>query len=161
MKIVYKRIVSIAVLVFMFVNVNHAAHRHHIRYYSWMNDYPEMQELYEINPYLQQKGITGKDTIVFFSSPNIRPLYLMNLKGWTLWDYAKITNEIRAEDSAMMTDCIRKGAAYLIVNNTRSLIKRESLLPYTRDLCGKFGNVMIFRIPPVDANFNLADSISN
>ncbi|MBN1789932.1 MAG: glycosyltransferase family 39 protein [Bacteroidales bacterium] len=161
MKIIYKRIISIAVLGFMFVNVNHAAHRHHIRYFSWMNDYPEMQDLYQINPYLQQKGITGKDTIVFFSSPNIRPLYLMNLKGWTLWDYADVTDELRAEDSVMMADCIRKGAAWFIVNNTKSLMKRESLLPYTRDLYGKFGNVMIFRIPPVDDNFNLTDSISN
>jgi len=85
----------------------------------------------------------------------------MNLKGWTLWDYAEVNDEIRAEDSVMMADCIRKGAAWFIVNNSQSLMKRESLLPYTRDLFGKYGNIMIFRIPPVDDNFNLTDSISN
>ncbi len=161
MKIIYKRIMQILVLAFLVVNVHHARHRHTIRYYSWMNDYPEMQDLYQINPYLEQKGISRKDTIVFFSSPNIRPLYLMNLKGWTMWDYAEITNEIRAEDSVMMADCIRKGADYFFVNNTKSLAKRKSLLPYTRDLFGKYGNVMIFRIPPVEDNFTLTDSISN
>jgi hypothetical protein len=159
MNIIFKRLIGIAVLILLIINVSHARHRHTFRYSSWMNDYPEMLDLYAINPYLEQKGINRQDTVVFFPCPNIRPLYLMNLKGWTLTDYAEITDEIVAEDSVMMLDCIRKGARYFFISNTKSVVKRKSLLPYTRDLYGKSGNVLIFRIPPCEINYTLTDSI--
>jgi hypothetical protein len=155
------RLLQLALIVFLAFNVQHARQRQDVRYYSWMNDYPEMQDLYGINPYLERLGINLRDTIVFFPSPNIRPLYLMNLKGWTIPDYSQNSSDIMVKDSIMMEDCIRKGAKYLFVNKTASLMKRGSLLPYTRDLYGKFGDILIFRIPPLENNYILKDSIGN
>lgn len=157
-KKLHLRLLQIAIIIFLAFNVYHARQRQDVRYYSWMNDYPEMQDLYGINPYLERLGISRQDTIVFYPSPNIRPLYLMNLKGWTISDYSEITPEIMAKDSTMMEDCIRKGAKYLFVNNTASLMKRKTMLPYTLDLYGKSGNLLIFRIPPLKSNYGITDS---
>jgi hypothetical protein len=156
--VLYTRLLQVAIVIFLAFNVYHARQRQEVRYFSWMNDYPEMQDLYHINPYLEQLGINRQDTIVYFPSPNIRPLYLMNLKGWTITDYSEITGEIMAEDSVLMEDCILKGAKYFFISNRANLVKRKSLIPYTRDLYGRFGNILIFSIPPRQSNYRITDS---
>jgi hypothetical protein len=159
MKVIYRRLIQVVVLAFLVVNVSHAKQRLEIRYNSWMNDYPEMQDLYKISSYLDQLKISRQNTLVFFPSMNIRPLYLMNIKGWTIWDHSVITNELDNRDSVLMKAYIEKGAGYFITNDIKAVFSRKSLVPFTKDLYGQQGNVYIFRIPPRQENFFPADSL--
>lgn len=160
LKAFYKGLIGFAVLVFLILNVAHARYRQVARYNSWMNDYPEMQDMYNMSSCLNQLKIGRPDTIVFYPSVYIRPLYLMNLKGWIIGESVEITKAQVLKDSASMEDFIRKGAGYFITNNIKSVVKHKALIPYTRDLYGRNGSVFIFRIPPQQENFVAPDSLN-
>lgn len=133
-------------LLFLIHNITHAKVQHEIRYHSWMNDFNEMQDVYTVKPYLKRINIHRGDTVVFYPSIYLRPLYLMNLKGWTIRQYDSVTSEVIKKDSLQMREYVARGARYFITSDIKSLTQNKSLLPYAKDLCGKFGSVYIFRI---------------
>jgi hypothetical protein len=137
-------IIPVTFVIFLVLNIDYSIKRTHVRYYGWMNDYVDMQDVYTVKPYLQQIGIHEKDTVVYYPSPNIHPLYLMNLKGWTFdkIDSAAVENK---HDSLMMQAYIERGAKYFITNDIKSLQNRKSILPFTKNICGNFGRVYIFK----------------
>jgi hypothetical protein len=159
LKAFYKWLIQVTVLVFLIFNVAHARYRQGARYNSWMNDYPEMQDMYNMSSCLNQLKIGRSDTIVFYPSIYIRPLYLMNLKGWIIGEPGEITHDQVFKDSSSMENCIRKGAGYFITNNLKSVVTNKALIPYTRDLYGRNGSIFIFRIPPRQDNFCAPDSL--
>ena len=160
LKIVYQRIIQVVLIGVTFVNLLHAHERQLIRYNSWMNDYPEMQDVYTIKPWLREQGIHERDTVVFYPGVNIRALYLMNLKGWPVADHTWARPKDQLPDSVLMGTFLANGAKYLITNNINSLMAYPLLLPYAKDLYGKYGSVYIFRIPPQQDNFNPDDEPS-
>jgi hypothetical protein len=153
-----KRIIQIVYIVIAVANVLHARERHHARYYSWMNDYEQMKDMYTIAPRLKNMGITVSDTVIFYPSKYIRPLYLMNLKGWTLADHAEKSAETEALDSILMETYIKNGAKYLITNTIKPAVKNKLLEPYLKHLYARYNSIYIFKIPPQLQNFNLSDT---
>jgi len=146
LKRVYYRMIQLAVVLFLVLNVVHAKARLGLRYNSWMNDYAEMKDLYTAGPYLRELGIRSGDTVVFYPSLNIRPLYLMNLRGWTMRDYTELKPGVHARDSLAMAGFIENGADYFIVNDTNTIRNRKSLLYYTDDLFAKYGTMQVFKL---------------
>jgi hypothetical protein len=157
---VYDIIIRMVFLLFMAVNVFWAQDRHSGRYSTrWINDYPLVSDLHTIGPWLEQTGISSDDTIIFYPSVYIRPLYLMNLKGWVIYDHAENNPEIELRDSLQMQTYMNNGAEYFITNDLKSAADYKVFAPYMKDLYGSYNSVYIFRIPPERTNFNPADTI--
>jgi hypothetical protein len=159
MKPWFRRSVNVLIITFLIFNIIHARNRQEFRYKSWMNDYRDMQDLYQAVPYLRSIHINPMDTVVYYGSLNIRPLYLMNLNGWTLRDNSSTIPEVERHDSMLMKQYINTGAKYLITNNINALANHRSLRPYTHTLKGKFNGIYIFSIPPGRQNFELSESL--
>jgi hypothetical protein len=157
-KKIFKTLIQCLVMLFLIWNIAYARERQHIRYYSWMNDFEEMKDVYDIAPYLDKIGIHQQDTLVFYPSPNIRPLYLMNRRGWTINDHDNLSLVQMMSCDTLIQEYIRKGAKYLITNDIHSAISREWLLPYTKDLVFKKGSIYIFKAPPIRENFVPSDT---
>lgn len=152
------RFVFLAVTV---INVFYAQKRHTLRYTSWMNDYEQKKDLYTITPFLRESGITDKSRIIFYPSVYIRPLYLMNVKGWTIFDHSDITPDIVQRDSSQMALFSSKGAEYFITSDIKSAASYEPFRPYMKDLYAKYKSIFIFRLPPVTENFNAEEFAEN
>lgn len=147
-------------LTVVFINVYYASERHSLRYYrSWMNDYEQQKDLYNILPWLNESGITKNDTVIFYPSRYIRPLYLMNVKGWTISEHETINRQLLAHDSIQMSDFAANGAEYFITNDIRTASTYEPFKPYMKDLYAKYNSIFIFRLPPQQENFNPADTV--
>jgi hypothetical protein len=153
----FRMVVQAVVILILILSVSHAKSRTGSRYTSWMNDYREMQDVYTAKPYLTRIGIHDRDTAIFYPSMNIRPLYLMNLKGWTFRQYEAVKPGQNENDSISMHEYIARGARYFITNDMHSLADRKSLLPYTKELLGKHGNVYIFSL--ISQKSGIHDSI--
>lgn len=146
------RFVFLAVAV---INVYYAQERHSLRYYrSWMNDYEQQKDLYTITSWLNESGISKKDTVIFYPGRYIRPLYLMNVKGWTIFEHNSVVPEVVQRDSSQMKLFSSKGAEYFITNDIRSAVSYEPFKPYLKDLYAKYNSIFIFRLPPLRNNFN-------
>jgi hypothetical protein len=151
------RFVFLAVVV---INVYYAQERHSLRYYrSWMNDFEQQKDLYTITPWLNESGISKNDTVIFYPSRYIRPLYLMNVKGWTIFEHDTAVSEVLYRDSSQMSLFTSKGAEYFITNDIKSAVNWEPFKPYMKDLYAKYNSIFIFRLPPQQNNFNPADSL--
>ncbi len=83
----------------------------------------------------------------------------MNQPGWTIKDYEVLTHKTEVRDSQDMDRYIRKGAKYLITGDISILARHHALLPYTRTLYAKYGNIFIFSLAPGEQNFVLSDSL--
>jgi hypothetical protein len=157
---VYDMIIRMVFLLFMVLNVFWAQNRHSGRYTTgWINDYPMVSDLHSAGPWLEKVGITSNDTIIFYPSVYIRPLYLMNLKGWVMDDHAENNPDIELRDSLHMLAFINNGAEYFITNDLKSAAAYKPFAPYMKDLFGKYHSVYVFRIPPERINFNPSDTI--
>jgi len=150
------RFVFVAIVI---MNIYYARERHSLRYYrSWMNDYEQQKDLYTISPWLKESGITNRDTVIFYPSRYIRPLYLMNVKGWTIFEHDTLTTQVLQRDSTQMSLFTANGAEYFITNDIRSAVAYRPFEPYLKDLYAKYNSVFIFRLPPQQNNFNPSDS---
>lgn len=142
------------------INVYYAQERHSLRYYrSWMNDYDQQKDLYTIGPWLKQLGFSKDDTIIFYPSIYIRPLYLMNTKGWVIFNHDQIMPDIERRDSVQMSSFVSKGAEYFITNDIKSAWNYKPFESYMKDLYAKYNSVFIFRLPPQNHNFSPPDSV--
>ncbi|HEX2396434.1 MAG TPA: glycosyltransferase family 39 protein [Bacteroidales bacterium] len=151
------RFVFLGVIV---INVYYARERHSLRYHgSWMNDYEEMKDMYTIGPWLNETGIRQDDTVIFYPSVYIRPLYLMNVKGWTIFNHDSATAEIEERDNLLMSTFSGNGAEYFVTNDIKSAVAYKPFEPYMKDLYAKYKSIFIFRLPPRQQNFNPGDSL--
>lgn len=149
------RIIQIAFVIFAVLNIIYGGIRHERRYeVDWMNDYNQNLGLYHIHPWLRDHGITAKDTIVFYPGHYIRPLYLMNLKGWVIRERENSDQEGMLNDSIALQKAIEHGAHFFITNRVDSAIKYKPFQPYLKDLYGRFEDVYILRIPPKVQSFS-------
>jgi hypothetical protein len=152
-------IIRFVFLSVMILNIYYARERHSERYYGWRNDYEMQKDLYTISPWLKEAGFSKNDTVIFCYSEYIRPLYLMNMKGWVIFPHDSVTNETAERDSSRLSLYTLKGARYLITNDIKSAAGYEPLRPYLKDLYAKYNSVYIFRLPPEQENFNPSDSL--
>jgi hypothetical protein len=153
--------VVVIFLAFVTINVIHAQKRHAQRYHgSWMNDYDQTKDLYTIKPWLDKNGFSKSDTIIYYPSFYIRPLYLMNLKGWVIYNHNEITKEIEVRDSAFMKKFSENGADYFITGDLKSAAAYKPFQSYMKDLYLHYNSIYIFRLPPRNFNFNPSDTIS-
>jgi hypothetical protein len=156
----YDLIIRSVFVIVIIMNVYNAKERHNMRYtVSWINDYNQVEDLYTIKPWLDEAGISLNDTTIFYPSRNVRPLYLMNVKGWVIYNHKEIYPEIEKRDSALMHTFIKNGAKYFITNDIKSAVAYKPLLPYMKDLYGKYNSIFIFRVPPKQDNFNPSDTL--
>jgi hypothetical protein len=155
---IYQRIIEAVFIAITIINVYYAQGRHMLRYHSWANDYDQTVAMYTIKPWLHENGITREDTMIFYPSRYVRPLYLMNLKGWTIFDHAVVVPRIEKRDSLFMKTFVEKGAEYFMTNDLKSALAYKPFEPYMKDLFGKYNDIYIFRVPPRQVNFSPADS---
>ena len=156
----HARIIQIVFVLVVAMNVYYAKERHSLRYErSWMNDFQQVKDLYTIKPWLDETEIGPDDTVIFYPSLYIRPLYLMNLKGWTIFNHDSATVEIEKRDSALMKTFTTNGAEFFITNDIKSAVSYRPFQPYLKDLYAKYNSIFIFRLPPKSENFNPADSV--
>ncbi len=152
------RSIQTALVLFAILNVVHGSKRHQMRYkIEWMNDYKQNISLYRIRPWLDENGISSKDSVIFYPSAYIRPLYLMNRKGWVMDLHDRNDTTSMRYDSLEMQKVMKYGARYLITNRIDSALKYKPLQPYLKDLHRRFDDIYIFNIPPKKANFNRSD----
>jgi hypothetical protein len=152
--------ISTFFLMFSVLNVVYAHERHTLRYAgSWMNDYPQMEDMYTINPWLKEMDINREDTIIFYPSIYIRPLYLMNMKGWVMRQRDVDDSGIEQTDSISLQTYLHNGAGYFVINDLKLAADYKPFWPYMKDLYGKYNSMYFFRIPPLELNFNPADTI--
>jgi hypothetical protein len=139
------------------INIYYARQRQDIRYHSWMNDYAEMQDLYTFQP--QKSGISSRDTVIFYPGLYIRPLYLMNVKGWVIPKRDMVNDEIEKTDSSLLKTFTTNGGRFFITNDIRSALKYKPFQPYLKDLSARYNSIYIFRLPPLTENFSAADTV--
>jgi hypothetical protein len=149
-------IIKPVVIVFLIINVGYAARANNLRYDSPENESYKFQDLYKITDFLRNINIKIDDRIVFVPDICIRPLYLINQPGWVMEAFKKNDPDQPAKDSIDMRRFIKAGASYMITNDLTCFFNRKSLLPYTRQLVAKHGNVYVFRLPPVIENFEIS-----
>jgi hypothetical protein len=154
----YSGIIAVVFMVVAVINVYYARGQHSLRYHSWVNDYDQTADMYTIKPWLQENGITRNDTMIFYPSRYIRPLYLMNLKGWTIFNHELVITPIEKRDSMLMKIFVENGAEYFMTNDLESALAYKPFESYMKDLFGKYNDIYVFRVPPRQVNFNPADS---
>ncbi len=153
-------IIRLVFLSVMILNIYYARGRHNERYtVGWKNDYEQKKDLYAISPWLKEAGFSKEDTVIFCYSRYIRPLYLMNMKGWVIYSHDSATNEIMERDSRLMSLYSTNGARYLFTDDIKSAASYEPLQPYLKDLYANYNSIFIFRLPPQQENFNPSDSL--
>lgn len=139
--------IQIMLLVFAVINVIYGSKRHDLRYtVNWMNDYKENISLYQVRPWLDKNGITREDSVIFYPGNYVRPLYLMNRKGWVIGPGDNTDKASIQYDSIEIRTAIKHGAHYLITNRVDTALTYKPLQPYLNNLYGRFGDIYIFTI---------------
>ncbi len=141
-------IMKILFVMVVVVNVAYGRQRHAMRYESWMNDYPQMKDLYEFNA--GEAGIDEVERIIFYPSRYIRPLYLMDREGWVIQEHNEVSAKIVRRDSLLMQTFAAKGAQYFITNDIQSALVYKPFVPYLKDQISKYNSIVVYRISPPD-----------
>jgi hypothetical protein len=126
-------------VIILIFNVFHTQKEIHNRYYDWWNEYPQFKDFDNITPYLRSIGITRFDKVISIPDQSHHTLYLMNQPGWT-----ECYNLNR--DSTSIQQSIDRGAGYLIIASQEDLDSRPYLRSFTKDLSGKYGKVIIYKL---------------
>jgi len=139
-------------------NIFYARGRAEERYGPLVNDYSAYRDVYTLEPYLRELGLTWKDTVVSIPDRSHATLYLMNQKGWTEYTDASFNRGewIRYNnDPAALQASIKRGASYLIVNGLARLYEKPWLQAFCNHLKGNYRNVFIFDLKNNETNFVL------
>jgi hypothetical protein len=156
------KIIQTVFILFALMNVIYGAKRHALRYHlSWMNDYNENISLYHIKPWIEKNGITRSDSVLFYPSLYVRPLYFMNRKGWVLPYREDINEQTMKNDSLFLKNIISSGARYMITNRIEQALHYRPLQPYLKDLKCRDRDLYIFRIPPEKSTFQTDDTLNS
>ena len=128
------------------------------RYSDKINDFKQTEDLYTITPYLRSIGISSNDTVISIPDYSHVSLYLMNQKGWTEYTEHQFNREVSYSynaDSLSVSESIRKGARYLILNGIGELYAKPYLQSFCTYLLGHYNNVLIFQLNNAEQNFSL------
>lgn len=128
------------------------------RYSDKINDFKKNEDLYTITPYLRSIGISANDTVISIPDGSHVSLYLMNQKGWTEYIEANFNRGARYHynaDSLAVSESIKKGAKYMIVNGIGELYAKPYLQSFCTFLLGNYNNVLIFELNSKEKNFDL------
>jgi hypothetical protein len=156
LKIFNSVVVKILFVFFLLFNIYHAKQKIDERY-SVLNNYFQMEDIYKLEPYLRQIGISPNDTIISIPDISHVTLYLMNQKGWTEYTDARFNKgeKIRYnQDSLGIAKSILKGAKYMVVNGMKEIYLKPYLQPFCHNLAGKFNRVLIFDMKNPNQNFS-------
>ncbi len=138
------------------LNVMYAKSKLQERYHSWMNDYDQYKDLYDITPKLRQLGIHEADKVIFISDPSHAALYLMDQPGWTTYTDAQFNRGQKRpynQDSIGIAKSMELGARYMMVNGVGEFQSRPYLQPFCKNLLARIGNVFIFDLVHKNINF--------
>ncbi len=147
---------AILLIVFVLFNVAYAKSKLNERYHSWMNDFDQYKDVYDITPKLRQLGIHEEDKVIFISDPSHASLYLMDQPGWTTYTDARFNKAQKIpynQDSSGIAKSIRAGAKFMVVNGMEELQKRSYIHPFCRNLKARIANIFIFDLLQKDINF--------
>ena len=128
------------------------------RYSDKVNDFKQNEDIYTITPYLRSIGISSNDTVISIPDYSHVSLYLMNLKGWTEYTDKKLNRGVPYSynsDSLSVSESIRKGARYMIINGIGELYAKPYLQSFCTFLKGHYNNVLIFELKKAEKNFSL------
>jgi hypothetical protein len=138
-KVYSSRYFSLALIVFLVVNVFHARHEMTLRYFGWKREYPVFESYFTIRPYLDSLGIKPDDRVISMPDyTNCYTLYLMNRPGNTLGD-------IGPDTPARIKRLTEKGARYLVINDT-AFLRNPVIQEFTHYKAGQYREIQIFRI---------------
>lgn len=99
---------------------------------------PFMIEYESLEQYLIEIGIDREQKVVSISDDSINiSLYLMNRKGWTNYN---LKNDPRA-----ISECISKGASYLVIYDVHSY-SGMNIQPYLKNKVGSYQGIDIFKL---------------
>ena len=112
-------------------------------YYNWshFNYQSTMGSCETVEPYLRSIGIKPTDRIISIPDQSINiSLVLMNQVGFTDYGYILLQGKERIEFFK------KKGAKYLIINDTSIFNNRNYLKPFTKTKIGSYKNINIYSI---------------
>lgn len=156
---VISKVIFAALVVF---NIYYAQKINNERYNGWANNMGVLNDSYSITPYLREIGITVNDTVISIPDGSHLSLYLMNQKGWTEYQDARLN---RGEpipynrDAEGIQKSINRGARYLIVDGIGQLYEKPYLQTFCTHLKGRYNNTLIFDLRDSKTNFNLTNRI--
>jgi hypothetical protein len=151
-------VVKILFTILLLFNIWDASTKVDDRYHIWQNDIDRFEDIYSMEPYLRQIGITPQDTVISIPDYCHATLYLMNQKGWTEYIDNNFNNGTRTyynRDSAGINRSIANGAKYLIINGINELYSKPYLQSFCYHTKGRYKNVLIFDVAARDTNFRL------
>lgn len=154
--LIFKAVFSILLI----TNILYAKNRLEYRYTNPSNlENLANNPYYQITPYLRELGISREDRVISLPGSSHINLVLMDQKGWTQWtdhklNQAKEYRYNRNEEGIKKS--INNGARYLIIDNIEYLYQNTFLQDFTKNLIGKFHEVLIFDLLNTEkTNFNL------
>ena len=150
--------IKAAFALFVAFNLFYARTQLNERYSEKFNDFKQTEDLYTITPYLRSIGISSNDTVISIPDGSHVSLYLMNQKGWTEYTRHEFNSEVSYSynaDSLSVSQSIKKGARYMIVNGIGELYMKPYLKSFCTFLVGHYNNVLIFQLNKSEKNFSL------
>ncbi len=157
-KLINSPILKIGMLTLLVFNVYYAKGEIYKRYHGWWNDKDKFADMYSIQPWLRQMGVTPTDTIISIPDNSHATLYLMNQKGWTEYvdkQFNKGQTIRYNSDSVTLVQSINKGAKYLVLNGIEHLYEKPYLNAFCYDTLGTYHKVYVFILRSADTNFVL------
>ncbi len=158
-KIIGSIFVKILFTIFLLFNIYHCNKIIDDRYTGWRNKYyKERKDIYTITPFLRAHEITTEDKIIYIPDGSNVALYLMNQFGWTQYTDAKFNRSEPIkfnQDSLGISQSIKRGAKYLIMNSENDIYKYPYLKPYAKHLLGQYGKAMVFDLTDTINNYKL------
>lgn len=132
-----KSIAATVLFLFLLINLKHARHIIHERYFGNLREGVIPETYHNLQPYLRSIGIQKTDKIISIPdrSPNIS-LYFLQQKGWS---------ECYTNEDRNIKHFIEKGAKYLIVNKEIDR-KPEWYAPYLNQQIGAFEGFKIYKL---------------
>ncbi|MGE4288606.1 MAG: ArnT family glycosyltransferase [Salinivirgaceae bacterium] len=157
------KIMKLSVFILLVFNVYFAKGEIFKRYHGSWNDKDKFADLYTLQPWLRQMGVTPADTIISIPDNSHATLYLMNQKGWTEY----VDNKFNADetfhynsDSLSLAKSKANGAKFLVLNGIDQLYEKPYLNNFCFDTLGTYHEVYVFKLRSADTNFVLPHLIA-
>jgi hypothetical protein len=157
-------ILKIGMLTLLVFNVYYAKGQLYQRYHGWWNDKEKFADMYSIQPWMRQMGVSAADTIISIPDNSHATLYLMNQKGWTEYvdnQFNKGQTTRYNSDSATLATSIALGAKYLVINGIAQLYEKPYVNSFCFDTLGTYREVYIFKLRSADTSFVLPQLRAN
>ncbi len=144
--------IKIVLVLLIILNANYSQKVFAHKYYKNPANY-EQKEMYQINSWLKDNGVSPDDRIIYLPGYNPFALYFMDRQGWTQY-----TTDWFFDDNfdSVIPYLMERGADYLMVYDFENIIQMEDIQPYTKHCAGIFRNkVFLFKLPAEKENFSI------